>query len=150
MGRDKVMGDVPNGSQPRRAADAPASELVQRATEQISRLIREELSLARAELTEKGKHAGLGAGLFGGGGALAIYGGGALIAALVLLLGQAMPAWVAALIVGVVLLVIAGLLALSGKKQVSQAMPPVPKATAESLRADAQTVRGAANDRGRA
>lgn len=143
------MGDVPAGSQPRSPAEAPVAELVQRATEQISRLIREEFSLARSELTEKGRHAGIGAGLFGSGGALALYGGGALIAALVLALNEVMPAWVAALIVGVILLVVAGLLALSGKKQVSQAMPPVPKAAADSLRADAETVRGAAKDRGR-
>lgn len=144
------MGDVPNGSQPGRATEASAAELVQRATEQISRLVREELALARAELTEKGKHAGVGAGLFGGGGALALYGGGALIAALVLLLGEVMPVWVAALVVGVILLVVAGLLALSGRRQVSQAMPPVPKTAADSARADADTVRKAAKDRGRA
>jgi uncharacterized membrane protein YqjE len=143
------MGDVPVGSQPRSPAEAPVSELVQRATEQISRLVREELTLARAELTEKGKHTGFGVGLFGGGGVLAIYGGGALLTALVLALGHVMPVWVAALIVGVILLVVAGLLALSGKKQVSQAMPPVPKAAADSLRADAETVRGAAKNRGR-
>ncbi|MEV1287445.1 phage holin family protein [Micromonospora sp. NPDC049679] len=144
------MGDVPNGSQPRHGADVSAAELVQRATDQISRLVREELSLARAELTEKGKKVGVGAGLFGGGGALAFYGGGALITAVVLVLAEFMPAWVAALVVGIVLIAVAGLLALSGKKQVSQAMPPVPKATADSLRADAETVRGAAKNRGRA
>jgi Flp pilus assembly protein TadB len=143
------MGDVPAGGQPRSPAEAPVSELVQRATEQISRLVREELALTRAELREKGKHAGVGAGLVGSGGALALYGGGALIAALVLALGHVMPLWVAALIVGVILLVVAGLLALSGKKQVSQSMPPVPKVTADSLRADAETVRGAAKNRGR-
>jgi Flp pilus assembly protein TadB len=143
------MGDVPAGSQSRSAAEAPVSELVQRATEQMSRLVRDELALVRAELTEKGKHTGVGVGLFGGGGALAFYGGGALLAALVLALGHVMPVWVAALMVGVILLVVAGLLALSGKKQVSQAMPPVPKATADSLRSDAETVRNAAKNRGR-
>jgi Flp pilus assembly protein TadB len=144
------MGDVPAGGRPRSPAEAPASELVQRATEQISRLVRDEFALVRAELTEKGKHAGIGAGLFGGGGALALYGGGALIVALVLALGHVMPVWAAALIVGVILLLVAGLLALSGKKQVSQAIPPVPKAAADSLRADAETVRGAGKSRGRA
>jgi hypothetical protein len=144
------MGEIANGSQPRNAADVPAAELVQRATEQISRLVRDEMALARAELTEKSKHAGVGAGLVGGGGALALYGGGALIAAVVLALSHVMPAPVAALVVGVILLVVAGLLALSGKKQVSQAMPPVPKSAADSLRADADTLRGAAKDRGRA
>ncbi|HEX5541024.1 MAG TPA: phage holin family protein [Micromonospora sp.] len=143
------MGDVPASSQARSPAEGSAPELVQRAAEQISRLVRDELTVARADLKEKGKHAGVGAGLFGGGGALAFYGGVALIAALVLALGQVMPVWVSALIVGVILLIVAGLLARSGKKQVSQAMPPVPKASADSLRADAETVRGAAKNRGR-
>jgi MFS family permease len=147
-GKEEVMGDGAN-SPPRGAAEAPASELVQRAVEQIARLVREELAAARAEMTAKGKRAGVGAGLFGGGGALALYGGGALIAAVVLVLVEVMPAWVAALVVGVVLLVVAGLLALSGKKQVSQAVPLVPKTATDSLRADVDAVRGAARDRGR-
>jgi hypothetical protein len=126
------------------------AELMQRATEQISHLVREELAVARAELTEKGKHAGVGAGLFGGGSALGLYGGGALIAAVVLALAHVMPAPMAALVVGVILLVVAGLLALSGKRQVSQAMPLVPKSAADSVRADADTVKSAAKERGRA
>jgi Putative Actinobacterial Holin-X, holin superfamily III len=146
---EMTMGDVPAGGQPRSPAEAPAAELVQRATEQLSRLVREELALVRAELREKGKHAGVGAGFVGAGGVLALYGGGALVAALVLAMGEVMPMWTAALIVGVVLLAVAGVLALSGKKQVSQAMPPVPKSAADSLRADAETVRSAAKDRGR-
>ena len=144
------MGDVSSGSQPKGAADLPAAELIQRAAAQISRLVRDEMAEARAELTEKGKHAGVGAGLFGGGGALALYGGGALTAAAVQALAKVTPSAVAALVVGVILLVVAGLLALSGKKQVTQAMPPVPKSTADSLRADAETVKGAAKERRRA
>jgi hypothetical protein len=101
-------------------------------------------------MTAKGKHAGIGVGLFGGGGALALYGGGALTAAVVLALDHVMPAPVAALIVGVVLFGVAGLFALSGKKQVSRAMPLIPKSTADSLRADAETVKGAAKERRRA
>ncbi|PWR14710.1 hypothetical protein DKT69_14695 [Micromonospora sicca] len=143
------MGDGADGSPPKSAAETPTSELVQRAAEQISRLVRQELTAARAEMTAKGKRVGVGAGLFGGGGALALYGGGALVAAFVLVLGEVMPAWVAALVVGVVLLVIAGLLALSGKKRVSKAMPPVPKAAVDSVRADADVVRDAAKNRGR-
>lgn len=124
------------------------AELVQRATEQVSRLVRDELALARAELTEKGKHAGIGVGLFGGGGALALYGLGTLIAAVVLVLGEVMPYWVSALVVAVVLFAVAGVLALLGRRQVRQATPPMPETAAESVRADVQTVKAAVRGRG--
>jgi hypothetical protein len=142
------MADLVNGGTPRPVAEQSTAELVQRATEQMSQLVRDELALARAELTEKGKHAGIGVGLFGGGGALALYGLGALIAAIVLLLALAVPAWVAALIVAVVLFAVAGVLALVGRKQVRQAVPPVPTAAARSVRADVDTVTSAVKDRG--
>jgi membrane protein implicated in regulation of membrane protease activity len=102
--------------------------------------VRDELALARAELTEKGKHAGLGAGLFGGGGVLALYGVGALIATVILLLDLAMPAWVATLIVTVVLLISAGALAMIGRREVRRAVPPAPEAAAQSVRADVDAV----------
>lgn len=143
------MADALNGRPARPVAEQSTAELVQRATEQISRLVRDELALARAELTEKGKHAGLGLGLFGGGGVLALYGVGALIASVVLLLALALPAWVAALIVAVVLFAIAGVLALLGKKEVRRAVPPVPTAAADSVRADVDAVTAAVKDRGR-
>jgi pilus assembly protein TadC len=144
------MGDASSSGRASSPADLPASELLQRAREQTSRLVREELALTRGDMTEKGKRAGVGVGLFGGGGALALYGGGALTTAVVLALDHVMPAPVAALVVGVVLLGLAGLFALSGKKQVSRAMPLVPKSTADGLRADADAVKGAAKERGRA
>ncbi|WP_229398322.1 phage holin family protein [Micromonospora okii] len=144
------MADVASHRTSRTGSEPSTAELVQRATEQVSRLVRDELALARAELTEKGKHAGVGIGLFGGGGALALYGLGALIAAGILLLALVMPAWLAALIVAVVLFVVAGILALVGKKQVSQAVPPVPSAAVRSIRADVDTVAAAVKDRGRA
>ncbi|MGK5442417.1 phage holin family protein [Micromonospora sp. URMC 105] len=144
------MADVANHQTSRTGSEPSTAELVQRATEQVSRLVRDELALARAELTQKGKHAGIGIGLFGGGGALAFYGLGALIAAGVLLLDLVMPAWLAALIVAVVLFLVAGVLALVGKKQVSQAVPPVPASTVQSVRADVDVVTAAVKDRGRA
>ncbi|MEH1016079.1 phage holin family protein [Micromonospora sp. CPCC 206060] len=143
------MADVASRGTSRPGGEASTAELVQRATEQVTRLIRDELALARAELTEKGRHAGKGVGLFGGGGALALYGLGVLIAAVVLLLASVMPAWVAALIVAVALFAVAGVLALAGKKQVSQAVPPMPKETVRSVRADVDTVTAAVRDRGR-
>lgn len=138
------------GGPPRLAADRSTSELVQRASEQLSRLVRDELALARAELTEKGKHAGVGVGLFGGGGVLALYGLATLIAAVVLLLSLALPAWAAALIVAAVLFAVAAALALVGRKQVKQAVPPMPTGAADSVRADVGAVAAAVRDRGRA
>jgi Flp pilus assembly protein TadB len=141
-----LMTDPSKSSPSDTASEAPVAELVQRATEQITRLVREELTLARDELTAKGKRAGVGAGLLGGGSVLALYGGAVLIAAIVLALGLAIPMWAAAFVVAVILLGAAGLLALRGKKQVNQAMPPVPTWTRDSLRADADAVRGAATE----
>ncbi len=140
------MADVANARTTRTGSEPSTAELVQRATEQVSRLVRDELALARAELTQKGKHAGIGLGLFGGGGALALYGLGALVATAILLLDLVLPAWAAALIVAVVLFLGAGILALVGKKQVSQAVPPVPEATVRSVRADVDTVTAAVKD----
>jgi Flp pilus assembly protein TadB len=116
------------------------AELVKTASEQISRLIRDELKLAQAELAQKGKHAGIGAGLFGAGGLIALYGVAALITAVVLLLAYVMPAWLAAVIVGVVLLGVAAILALVGKKQVSQVTPAMPEDTVRNVKADVATV----------
>lgn len=140
------MAEAVDTGPSRPPAQPSTSELVQRATEQVTKLVRDELALARAELTEKGKHAGLGAGLFGGGGVLAVYGVGVLIATAVLLLALVMPAWLAALIVAVVLFIIAGILALIGRQQVKQAVPPMPTAAAESVRADVDAVAAAVKD----
>lgn len=142
------MADVLHSSPVRPAADQSTSELVQRASEQISRLVKDELALAKAELTEKGKHAGIGVGLFGGGGVLGLYGIGVLIITIVLLLDLVLAAWAAALIVTVVLFAVAAVLALLGRKQVKQAVPPVPTAATDSVKADVDAVKHAAMDRG--
>ena len=141
------MADVLKGGPARPVTDQSVSELVQRASEQISTLVRDEIALAKAELTEKGKHAGIGVGLFGGGGVLALYGTGALIATLIAVLDLWMPLWVAALIVAVFLFLVAGVLALLGKKQVSKAAPPEPKAAIESVKADVEEVKHAVRER---
>ena len=128
--------------------DQSTADLVKQAAEQISRLVRDELRLAQAEITEKGKRAGIGAGLFGGAGVVALYGLAALLTSIVLLLALAMPAWVAALIVAVVLFGTAGVLALAGRGQVRQATPPMPAEAMESVKADINTVTEAVKDRG--
>ncbi|WP_079317580.1 phage holin family protein [Microbispora sp. GKU 823] len=101
-------------------------ELVRRLSEDVSRLIRDELRLARLEMTRKGKRAGMGAGLLGAAGLIAFYGGGALVATAILALALVLPAWASALIIGAALLALAGLIALVGKEQVSRAARPLP------------------------
>ena len=121
--------------------DQPVGELVKQLSEQMSTLVRRELQLAQLELQEKGKRAGIGAGLFGGAGAIALYGLVVLIAAAVLVLATAVEPWLAALIVGVVLMAIAGLAGLMGKKQVEQAVPPAPEQAIQSTKRDVNTVK---------
>jgi uncharacterized membrane protein YqjE len=120
------------------------ADLVKQVTELVPRLVREEIVLAQRELQEKGKRAGIGVGLFGGGGLVALYGGGAVVTAVILGLAEAMPAWLAALIVGVVLFAVAGVLALVAKRQVASATPPVPEQALRGLKQDVQTVKESA------
>jgi uncharacterized membrane protein YqjE len=124
------------------------AELVKLAAEQVSTLVRDELKLAQVELAQKGKRAGRGVGMFGGAGVVALYGVGALLAAVIIALAAVMPAWLSALLVGVVLLAIAGILALLGKSQVSKAVPPVPQDAVASVRADIDTITHSVKDRG--
>ncbi|HET8660465.1 MAG TPA: phage holin family protein [Micromonosporaceae bacterium] len=141
------MSDVVGGGV-KPPAEQSTAELIQNASEQISRLVRDELRLARAELTSKGRTAGIGVGLLGGGGIVALYGVAALLTALVLGLAEAMPAWAAALLVGVVLLAVAGVLALVGRGRVREAAPPVPEETVASVRRDIGAVASAVKERG--
>jgi hypothetical protein len=144
------MADVLNGGGARPAAEQSTAELVQRASEQMSRLVRDEISLAKAELAEKGKHAGIGIGLFGTGGVFAMYGVGAMVATLVIVFDLFLPLWLAALIITVSLFLIAGILALVGKSQVTKAVPPEPSAAIASVKADVDEVKQAVKDRSRA
>jgi hypothetical protein len=124
------------------------ADLVRRAAEQISTLVRDELALARAEVSEKASHAGRGVGLFGGAGLVSLYGVFGVLAGIVLLLARVMPAWGAALLVGVVLLIVAGLMALVGRSQVRQATPPMPQEAVRGVRADLNAVTTAVEERG--
>lgn len=133
-----------NRTTPGEPGPKSTAELVRGVSELVPRLVREELNLAKAELTEKGKHAGVGVGLFGGGGLFAFFGIAVLIAAAVLGLAEALPGWAAALIVAAVLLLAAGAMALIGRSQVRQAVPPVPEQAVESTRQDVQAVKESA------
>jgi len=122
----------------------PVGELVQALSEQTATLVRKELQLAQLELTEKGKRAGIGAGLFGGAGVIALYAVGVFIAAAVIGLGTVIEPWLAAVIVGVVMLAAAGVASLMGKKQVEQAVPPAPEQAIQSTKRDVDEVKGRA------
>ncbi|MGC9665774.1 phage holin family protein [Planosporangium sp. 12N6] len=124
------------------------AELVKLASEQISHLVRDELRLAQAELTVKGKQAGIGAGMLGAAGVAALYGGAALLATVALLLALVMPAWVATLIVAVVLLATAGAMAMIGKARMKRVVPPMPERTVRSVKEDIGTVTEAVKERG--
>ena len=118
--------------------EKPVSDLVKQLSDQTTHLLRAEVELAKAELTQKGKQAGIGAGMFGGAGVVALYGGGALVAAIIALLATAMDTWIAALIVAVVLFAVAGIVALMGKKRVQSATPLAPEAAIETSKADVE------------
>jgi uncharacterized membrane protein YqjE len=113
-------------------------QLLTSLSEDFSTLVRQELRLAQAEMTDKGKAAGLGIGMFGGAGIVAFIGLGALTATVIALLATTMKVWLAALIVTVVVFALAGVLALIGKQQVSKATPPVPEETKETVQEDVQ------------
>jgi putative superfamily III holin-X len=130
---------------PTHSASASTAELVSQLSDEVSTLIRDELRLAQAEMTQKTKKAGIGAGLFGGAGLVALYGIGAFVTAAILGLAVVLDPWLAALIVGVALLVIAGVLALGGKRNVSAAGPPVPEQAIHELKADVRTVKESAS-----
>jgi MFS family permease len=113
-------------------------ELLKRLSEETSTLVRQELELAKAEATQKGKEAGVGAGLFGGAGIAGLLALGALTAAIILALDLAMAGWLAALIVAVVYGAIAGVLAITGRDRFKQAAPLVPEQTIETVKEDAR------------
>jgi uncharacterized membrane protein YqjE len=118
-----------------------AGELVRQLSEQVSVLVRDELKLARLEMTRKGKQAGLGIGMLGVGGLIALYAVGCLLACVVIALSGAVTAWLAALIVGVVLLAVSGAAALLGKGRLRKAAPPVPDQAVGSLKADVEEIK---------
>src|ERR687890_910615 len=118
--------------------EKPLGELVQDLSRQTSALIRQEMRLAQAELAAKGRHAGKGAGMFGGAGLVALYGVGALVTAAILGLATVLEPWIAAAAIGVGLLLLAGILALTGKKELDEMGPPKPEQALESVQRDVQ------------
>jgi uncharacterized membrane protein YqjE len=135
------MNHSADGAQPSSTQEQPTAELVKQLSEQISVLVRDELKLAQLEMTRKGKRAGIGIGMLGGGGLVALYGLGCLIACVIIAISGVLAAWLAALIVGAVLLAVAGVAALIGKGRLQQATPPVPEETVSSVKTDVEQIK---------
>jgi Flp pilus assembly protein TadB len=118
--------------------DRPTGELLSRLSQQTTDLVRQEIELAKAELTAKGKRAGVGAGMFGGAGLFGVFAFAALTTAIIAALQLAMPVWVAALIVAVVYGIVAAVLAQRGKQKVQDVGAPMPEQTKDSVKEDVQ------------
>jgi uncharacterized membrane protein YqjE len=134
-------GGGPSGTH---GTDEPLSALVQRASQQLTELVRGEMKLAQAEMKEKGRRYGKGGGLFGGAGVVGFLMLQALVATAIAALAVPLPVWAAALIVTVVLGAIAAAMALSGKKQIEEGAPPTPEQTVRSVKADVAEIKESA------
>jgi len=126
-------------SPPERAAST--GELVKQLSEQVSLLVREELEMARLELTRKGRFAGLGMGMYGASGLVALYAIACLLAAAIIAIAGEIRPWLAALIVGLALLVVSTVAALLGRSRMRRATPPIPEQAVEGAKADVEEVR---------
>jgi hypothetical protein len=118
-----------------------SGDLVKMMSEQVSVLIRDEMELARLEMTSKGKQAALGAGMFGASGVVAVYGVGCLLACAIIAISGVVAAWLAALIVGAALLAAAGCAALLGRRRLQKAAPPVPEQAIADVKADVEEIK---------
>jgi hypothetical protein len=131
------MGPEGRDAQPA-LRDHSISELVKDLATETSTLVRQEIDLAKAEMTDRGKRAGKGVGMLAAGAVVALLAFGALTAGLIAALDLAMPTWLAAVIVTVAYGAISAVLVQIGRKQVQEAAPPVPEETIESVKEDVQ------------
>jgi uncharacterized membrane protein YqjE len=118
--------------------DRPVGELLRELSSQTTTLVRQELELAKAEMAEKGKQAGFGAGMFGGAGLFGVLALAALTTCVIAALATGMDLWLAALIVAVVYAGVAAVLALLGRQKTREAIPPAPEQAIESTKEDVQ------------
>jgi Putative Actinobacterial Holin-X, holin superfamily III len=140
---DRIGAVAAGGGEPRRPpsgdlSDQPLPELLKQLSEQTASLVRKEMELAKVEMTAKGKRLGIGAGAFGGAGLLGLYALGALTACAILALDLVLAGWLAALIVGVIYALVAGVAALVGRRKVQEGSPPVPHQAIDSTKEDVE------------
>lgn len=144
MDRSQSTGNgVPAADRP---GDASMAELLRQLSEQSSRLARQEVELAKAEMTEKARHLGAGAGAFGAAGVVGLFALGALTAAAILALAIVLDSWLAALIVGAAYAALAGILALTGRREVEAGAPPAPERAMENAKRDVEEAKTSARE----
>ncbi|HEY3577400.1 MAG TPA: phage holin family protein [Gaiellaceae bacterium] len=114
------------------------AELVKQLSNQFSTLVRQEVELAKTEAAEKGKKAGVGAGMLGGAGVAGLLLLGSLTAFLIIVLALAIPAWASALLVTALWAAVAGVLALEGRNKLHEIGKPIPEKTVETVKEDVQ------------
>jgi Putative Actinobacterial Holin-X, holin superfamily III len=135
------MEHIADGAQPPASQERSTGELVKSLSEQVSVLVRDELKLAQLQMTRKGKQAGMGAGMLGSSGVIALYGVACLLACAIIALSGVVAAWLAALIVGAALLAAAAAAAMVGRGRLQKATPPVPEQTVDSIKTDVEEIR---------
>ena len=118
--------------------ERPLGDVARDLTKDLSMLVRQEIELAKAEMSQKGRTAAPGIGMLGGAGVVALAAAGALTAFLILVLAIFLPEWLAALIVAAVLGAAAYLLMKQGKERVEDAGKPVPEQTIETVKEDVE------------
>jgi uncharacterized membrane protein YqjE len=143
--RAKTEGHISWTTRPGTLNERSTGDLVKQLSKDVSQLVRDEMKLAQLEMARKGKQAGLGIGMFGGSGVLALYGLGCLLASAIIAISGVMRAWLAALIVGAALLAVSAIAALLGKGKLNRATPPVPAEAIGSVKADVEEIRGKAH-----
>lgn len=136
-----MMEHTASAAQPPAAQEPSTGDLVKQLSEQVSVLVRDELKLAQLEMTRKGKQAGLGIGMLGGSGLVALYAVACLLACVIIAISGVVAAWLAALIVGMVLLAVSAVAALLGKGRLQKAAPPVPEQAVGSVKADVEEIK---------
>jgi uncharacterized membrane protein YqjE len=129
-----MAGENSNGE----LKDRPVGELLKELSDHTTTLVQQEIELAKAELSEKGKKAGAGAGMFGGAGLFGLFAFAAVTTALIAGIDTQTKTWIAAAIVAAVYGAIAGILALRGRKKLEEAGPPVPEQAIESSKEDVE------------
>lgn len=127
--------------------DRSTAELVSELGQQASRLVRDEIWLAKQEMTRKARQAGMGAGLLGAAAVIAVYAVGAIVFAIIAAFDEAMPLWAAALVTAAILLVLAALAGLLGRSRLRRATPPLPTEAVDSIKQDVATVKGSMQGR---
>jgi hypothetical protein len=129
---------VSSNKQEAELRERPLGDVARDLTRDVTLLVRQEVELAKAEMTEKGRTAAPGLGMIGGAGVVGLMAAGSLTAFLILVLSVFLPEWASGLIVGAVLAAVAYLLVKQGKERVEEAGAPIPTQTIETVKEDVE------------